>query len=43
MLSNGTTRRNLGIDSYFFWVDYVNIVLEYIRDAFDKKLGVKNV
>ena len=42
-LSNEITRRHLGVDSYFFWIDYVNIILEYIRDAFDKKLGVENV
>jgi len=43
MLSNSYTRRSLGIDTYFFWVDYINVVIEYIRDAFSKKLGVKNV
>jgi class 3 adenylate cyclase len=42
-LSNETTRRHLGVDSYFFWVDYINIIAEYIREAFDKKLGVQNV
>ena len=42
-LSNETTRRHLGVDSYFFWIDYINIIAEYIREAFDKKLGVQNV
>jgi len=43
VLSNEITRRHLGVDSYFFWIDYINIILEYIRDAFDKKLGVESV
>jgi len=42
-LSNKTTRYHLGIDSYFFWIDYIDVIIEYIREAFDKKLGVENV
>lgn len=42
MLSNRMTRSHLGIDSYFFWVDYINIIIDYIKEILSNKLGVNN-
>tara|TARA_Y100000591_G_C21830643_1_gene699359 strand:+ start:260 stop:1105 length:846 start_codon:yes stop_codon:yes gene_type:complete len=39
MLSRESTRRALRIDNYFFWVDYVNILINFIYLCYENTIG----
>jgi class 3 adenylate cyclase len=39
MLSRESTRLSLDIDSYFFWTDYVNFVINIVIDAYNSTIG----
>ena len=39
MLSRESTRRALRIDNYFFWVDYVNILINFVYLCYENTIG----
>lgn len=39
MLSRESTRMSLGINEYFFWVDYINIIINFIYSTYENTIG----
>ena len=39
MLSRDSTRRSLNIDNYFFWVDYVNVLINFVYLCYENTIG----